>query len=130
MDAASLREGMLVEVRPGEKFPVDGIVERGETEADESLLTGESRPAYKSFGAGVIGGSQNLLGTVAVRVSRTGRETVISGIIRAVEDAQASRPRIQGLADRVVGGGVPVIIVLAAIPRQVMLFPATRFIRP
>jgi Cu2+-exporting ATPase len=113
VDAASLKEGMLVEVRPGEKFPVDGIVERGETEADESLLTGESRPVYKSIGASVIGGSQNLLGAVAVRVSRTGGETVVSGIIRAVEEAQASRPRIQGIADRVVGFFVPLILVLA-----------------
>ena len=110
----TLRVGDMVEVVPGEKFPVDGTVERGESEADESLLTGESLPVFKGRGAHVTGGSQNLYGSVVVRASRVGRDTVLSGIIRAVEDAQAAKPRIQGMADRVVGVFVPIVLVLAA----------------
>ncbi len=110
----SLKVGDMVEVVPGEKFPVDGVVERGESEADESLLTGESLPVFKGRGAHVTGGSQNLYGSVVVRADRVGRDTVLSGIIRAVEDAQAAKPRIQGMADRVVGVFVPIVLVLAA----------------
>ncbi|MCK4911726.1 MAG: copper-translocating P-type ATPase, partial [Thermodesulfovibrionales bacterium] len=123
----SLKPGVLVEVRPGEKFPVDGVVESGETEADEALLTGEPMPVYKGLGAEVVGGSQNLYGSVLVRASLTGRDTLLSGIIRAVEDAQASKPRIQGLADRVVGVFVPVILVLAAVTTSYYLASGTPF---
>ena len=123
----SLKPGVLVEVRPGEKFPVDGVVESGETEADEALLTGEPMPVYKGPGAEVVGGSQNLYGACLVRASLTGRDTLLSGIIRAVEDAQASKPRIQGLADRVVGIFVPVILVLAAVTTAAYLASGTSF---
>ncbi len=123
----SLRPGVLVEVRPGEKFPVDGVVESGETEADEALLTGEAMPVYKGTGAKVVGGSQNLYGSVIVRAMHTGRDTLLSGIIRAVEDAQASKPAIQGLADRVVGVFVPVILVLAAVTTAAWLASGASF---
>ena len=123
----SLKPGVLVEVLPGEKFPVDGMVERGETEADESLLTGEAMPVYKGTGAEVVGGSQNLYGSVVVRAINTGRDTMLSGIIRAVEDAQLSKPRIQGLADRVAGVFVPVILVLALLTISYYLASGTPF---
>jgi heavy metal translocating P-type ATPase len=109
-----LRPGDLVEVVAAERLPADGLVERGESEVDESLVTGESRPVPKGPGAAVIGGSLNLHGTFAFRVTRAGKETVLAGIARAVEEAQAQKPRLQALADRVVGIFVPAILLLAA----------------
>ncbi len=111
--ASALEKGDLVEVKPGEKIPLDGTVIEGESEVDESLLTGESMPILKASGAGVIGGSMNLYGTLIFEVKRTGKDTVLAGIIRAVEDAQARKPKIQALADRVVGIFVPAILVIA-----------------
>jgi Cu2+-exporting ATPase len=110
---STLSPGVMVEVGPGGKFPVDGTVEHGESEADESMLTGESKPVRKSRGDPVIGGSLNLYGSLIVRATRTGKDTLLSGIISAIEEAQARKPRIQGLADRVVGVFVPTIILVA-----------------
>lgn len=107
---AALKKGDLVKVMPGERVPSDGRVVYGESEADESILTGESRPARKTSGSEVIGGSVNLFGTFIFEVTRTGKETILAGIIRAVEDAQAGKPRIQILADRIVGYFVPAIL--------------------
>ncbi len=111
---ASLAPGDRVEIRPGERIPVDGEVEEGESDADEALLTGESRLVAKAPGAQVIGGSVNLHGALVVRVTRTGKDTVLAGIARAVEEAQAAKPRVQALADRAVGVFVPAVLVLAA----------------
>lgn len=111
----SLSKGDRVEVKPGEKIPLDGAVIAGESESDESLLTGESRPVPKAPGAEVIGGSMNLYGTLTIAVTRTWKDTVLAGIIRAVEDAQAHKPRIQALADRVVGIFVPAILLIALV---------------
>ena len=108
-----LRPGDLVEVVAAERLPADGLVERGESEVDESLVTGESRPVPKGPGAAVIGGSLNLHGTFGFRVTRAGKETVLAGIARAVEEAQAQKPRLQAFADRVVGIFVPAILLLA-----------------
>jgi len=109
----SLSKGDLVEVKPGEKIPLDGTVIAGESESDESLLTGESRPIPKTPGTEVMGGSMNLYGTLTIEVTRTAKDTVLAGIIRAVEDAQTHKPRIQALADRVVGIFVPAILLIA-----------------
>ena len=111
----SLSKGDLVEVKPGEKIPLDGTVIAGESESDESLLTGESRPIAKTPGTEVIGASMNLYGTLTIEVTRTAKDTVLAGIIRAVEDAQAHKPRIQALADRVVGIFVPAILLIALV---------------
>jgi Cu2+-exporting ATPase len=110
---ASLKKGDLVKILPGERIPSDGLVVDGQSEADESILTGESKPVMKTAGEGVIGGTVNLFGSLIVEVTRTGKDTVLSGIIRAVEDAQARKPRIQILADRIVGYFVPVILLIA-----------------
>lgn len=109
---SSLRPGDLVEVKPGERIPSDGCVVEGRSEIDESLLTGESKPVGKIPGAEVTGGSTNLYGSLVFEVTRTGKDTVLSGIIRAVEDAQSARLRIQSVADRVVGVFVPAILIL------------------
>ncbi|HEX9053066.1 MAG TPA: heavy metal translocating P-type ATPase [Anaeromyxobacter sp.] len=109
-----LAVGDLVEVHPGERVPLDGAVVEGASEVDESLVTGEARRVAKAPGAPVIGGTVNLHGALAVRVTRVGKDTVLAGIVRAVEEAQAAKPRIQAVADRVVGVFVPAMLVLAA----------------
>jgi len=112
---SELRAGDRIEVLPGERIAVDGLVVEGSSEVDESLVTGESRPVAKEPGAPVIGGTVNLHGSLVFLVTRTGADTVLAGIIRAVEEAQAERPRIQALADRVVGYFVPAILALAVL---------------
>ncbi len=110
-----VRAGDLIRVVPGERIPLDGRVLTGESEADEALVTGESTPVWKGPGDPVIGGAINLHGSLLVEVTRVGRETVLAGIIRAVEEAQDQKPRLQALADRAVGVFVPGVLVLAAL---------------
>jgi Cu2+-exporting ATPase len=112
---AELRSGDLVEVVPGERVPADGRVREGRSEVDESLVTGESVPVAKEPGSPAIGGTVNLHGAFVLEVTRTGAATVLAGIVRAVEEAQAARPRIQAVADRLVGVFVPAILVLAVL---------------
>ncbi|HEX8042710.1 HAD-IC family P-type ATPase, partial [Candidatus Deferrimicrobium sp.] len=111
---ASLSAEDHVEVVPGERMPVDGVVVEGASEADESLLSGESAPAPKAAGDTVIAGSLNGTGRLLVRVARTGADTVLSRIVQAVEEAQARKAPIQTVADRVVRVFVPSILVVAA----------------
>ncbi len=109
----SLRPGDLLEVVPGEKIPVDGVVVSGVSETDEAMLTGESRPAQKAEGAQVFCGTLNLHGSFVFRVAKTGKDTVLAKIVQAVEDAQARRAPIQSVADRVVGWFVPAVLGIA-----------------
>jgi len=109
-----LRPGDRIEIVPGERIPLDGTVVDGASEVDESLVTGESRPVAKQAGAAVIGGTVNQHGALVVEVMRVGKDTVLAGIVRAVEDAQAQKPRIQAVADRVVGIFVPAMLLLSA----------------
>ena len=110
---SSLRPGDMLEVVPGEKIPADGIVVTGLSEADESMLTGESRPSPKTGGAQIFGGTLNLYGSFVFRVTKTGKDTVLAQIIRAVEDAQARRAPIQAVANRVIGSFVPAVLLIA-----------------
>jgi len=105
--------GDIVLVRPGEKAPVDGTVLSGESAVDESMLTGESLPVTKQTGDAVIGATVNGTGVLRIEATRVGRDTVLSGIIRLVEQAQGSKAPVQRLADQISGVFVPVIIVLA-----------------
>ncbi|MFC7137705.1 heavy metal translocating P-type ATPase [Halobaculum litoreum] len=98
-----LSEGDLVLVRPGSNVPADGVVETGASDVDEAMVTGESRPVEKTPGDEVIGGTTNRSGSLRVRVTATGDETTLSGIMRLVEDAQRSKSRTQVLADRAAG---------------------------
>ena len=102
-------------VLPGERFAADGVVLEGQTQVDEAMLTGEPLPVSKSVGARVTGGSINGEGRVLVTVSATGTTTVLSNIIRLVEDAQAAKAPIQRLVDQVSAVFVPVVLVLAMI---------------
>ncbi|MDQ1554230.1 MAG: P-type Cu2+ transporter, partial [Microbacteriaceae bacterium] len=97
---STLAPGDLVLVRPGAAVPVDGEVVDGESEVDEALLTGESTPVGKTVGAQVIAGSINGAGALTVRVTKTGGDTALAGIMKLVADAQASKSGAQVLADR------------------------------
>ena len=95
-----LEAGDNVLVKPGEKFPADGIVLTGETSVNESMLTGESKPITKKEGMQVIGGSANEEGSVTVEVKKTGKDSFLSGVIKLVQEAQESKSKTQDLASR------------------------------
>lgn len=105
--------GETVVIKPGDKIPLDGVVESGSTGADESMLTGESLPVEKTAGSQVIGGSINLSGAVYVKVTKTGKDTALAKIIKFVEDAQNKKAPISKTADRVAGVFVPVVMAIA-----------------
>ena len=105
--------GEIVLVKPGEKIPVDGTVTEGGSAVDESMITGESIPVEKSKGSGVIGGTINKHGVIRFEATKVGGDTVLSQIVRLVEDAQGSKADIQRFADKVSGIFVPVVICLA-----------------
>ena len=110
---ADLRLGDEVVVRPGEKVPADGTIVDGASSVDESMLTGEPLPVAKKAGDGVVGATLNRNGAFRFRVERLGEDTVLSRIIRLVEQAQGSKAPIQRLADRVSAVFVPVVISIA-----------------
>ena len=105
--------GDLVQVRPGEKIPTDGVVSEGSSWVEESMLTGEPSPIAKASGDTVIGASMNRSGSFSFRVSRVGADTVLAQIVELVRQAQSSRTQVQRLADQVVGWFVPVVIAIA-----------------
>ena len=97
---SELRKGDLVLVRPGESIPVDGILRKGKSDINESMITGESRPVKKTEGDEVIAGTINGEGSLRIEVTGIGDDTKLSGIMRLVADAQTSKSRAQHLADR------------------------------
>jgi Cu+-exporting ATPase len=109
---AELKIGDVVVVRPGEKIPLDGYVVEGESEVDESMLTGESLLVEKKVGDYVFGAVLNEDGILKVRVAQTGEGTALAQIIRTVEEAQNSKPPIQKLVDRVARIFVPIVLFL------------------
>ncbi|MEW5874105.1 MAG: heavy metal translocating P-type ATPase [Candidatus Zixiibacteriota bacterium] len=113
IDAAELRVGDEVQLRPGERVPADGVVILGRSAVDESMITGESLPVEKSVGARVATGTLNQKGTITVRIDRVGADTTLSQIARLVADAQASKPEIQKLVDRIAAVFVPIVILIA-----------------
>jgi P-type Cu+ transporter len=121
VDAAELIVGDVIIVRPGERIAVDGVVVAGRSAVDESLVTGESLPVEKATGDAVIGGTINGGGTLRYEATRVGRDTALAQIIRLVRDAQASKPPIQRLADRIAGIFVPIVVVIAAVALVVWL---------
>lgn len=105
--------GDRIQVRPGERVPVDGVVEEGQSYVDESMISGEPVPVAKQKEAELVGGTINKNGSLTFRATRVGADTVLAQIIRMVESAQADKPPIQALADKIAGIFVPVVIVLA-----------------
>ncbi|WP_439939265.1 heavy metal translocating P-type ATPase [Nocardia sp. N13] len=107
--------GDLLRVRPGEKVPVDGLVEDGRSAVDESLVTGESMPVTKDVGDNAIGGTLNSTGALLVRANAVGRDTMLARIVNMVAEAQRSRAPIQRTADRVSAVFVPTVIGVAVL---------------
>ena len=112
---AEVSVGDLLWVRPGEKVPVDGLVVKGQSSVDESMLTGESMPVEKKAGERAIGGTVNGTGAFVIRAERVGNDTVLSQIVQMVAQAQRSRAPIQRLADQVSAYFVPVVLAIAAL---------------
>jgi Cu+-exporting ATPase len=108
-----LREGDVVLVRPGETIPADGVIMEGTSYVDESMLTGEPVPVARGPGDRVVGATLNRNGAFHFRVARVGQDTVLSQIIRLVQEAQGSKAPIQRIADRISAVFVPVVISLA-----------------
>lgn len=104
--------GDVVVLRPGDKIPADGFVIRGQSYIDESMVTGEAMPILKGAGSNLMAGTVNGAGKLDLRVTRAGRDTQLSQIVRLVQEAQTSRAPIQRVADLVAGYFVPTIIVL------------------
>ena len=112
---ADVLVGDRLVVKPGERFPVDGTLLEGQTQVDESMLTGEPLPVHKDAGAKLTGGSINGEGRVVLQVTAVGVDTVLSHITRLVEDAQAAKAPIQRMVDRVSAVFVPVVLALALV---------------
>ena len=120
--------GDLLRVRPGEKLPVDGRVVEGRSSVDESMITGESLPVDKQPGDAVVGATINRQGLLTIEAGRVGRDTVLSQIIRMVEQAQGSKAPIQRVVDRVAAWFVPAVIVLALLTFVVWLLAGAGFV--
>ena len=120
--------GDVIRVRPGEKMPVDGILVKGHTAVDESMLTGESMPVSKEMGDAIIGASMNKNGSIDYRATKVGKDTTLSQIIKLVEDAQGSKAPIAKLADIITGYFVPIVIGLSVISSIIWLVAGQSFI--
>lgn len=120
---ASVQVGNLLLVRPGEKIPVDGLVEAGQSYVDESMISGESVPVDKQAGAKVFAGTINQKGSFRFRAEKVGSDTLLAQIIRMVQDAQGSKAPVQQTVDRIAGIFVPIVLGIALLTFGVwMLF--------
>ena len=120
------KEDILL-VKPGEKFPVDGIVIKGSGSVDESMLTGESMPVTKNTGDTVTGGSLNQNTALYIRATRVGKDTVLAGIISFVENAQSKKAPVSKLADKVAGIFVPTVMGIALLSAAAWLIAGEDF---
>jgi Cu+-exporting ATPase len=107
--------GDLLFIRPGERLPIDGVIEKGSSSVDQSMLTGESLPVRKGPGDEVVGGTLNKNGSLQVRATKVGQDTMLSRIIKMVQDAQGSKAPIANLADRISFYFVPAVMALAVV---------------
>jgi P-type Cu+ transporter len=114
--------GDIIIVKPGEKMPVDGVVDEGTTSVDESMLTGESIPVEKKAGSSIIGASINKNGTIRYEATKVGKDTALSQIIKLVEEAQGSKAPIAKMADIISGYFVPIVIGIAILTGLVWYF--------
>ncbi|MDD5507682.1 MAG: heavy metal translocating P-type ATPase [Bacteroidales bacterium] len=112
---AEVIPGDTILIRPGERIPVDGMVTEGVSYVDESMITGEPLPVEKREGDTLIGSTLNTTGSFRMRAEKVGAETMLSQIIRLIQEAQGSKPPIQRLADRIAGIFVPVVLAVALI---------------
>ena len=119
--------GTIIVVQPGEKVPIDGTVVDGASTLNTAALTGESLPVSKAAGSNVTGGSVNISGVLYVKVTKTGSDTVLSGIIRFVEEAQSKKAPISKTADKVAGVFVPAVMIIAVTAAAVWLIAGKEF---
>jgi Cu+-exporting ATPase len=112
---ADVRVGDRLRVRPGEKVPVDGVVLKGRTSIDESMVTGEPVPVEKDPGSRVTGGTVNGTGSIVIEARRVGRDTLLAQIVQMVADAQRTRAPVQRLADRIAEWFVPAVVAVAVL---------------
>ncbi|MGI6766507.1 MAG: heavy metal translocating P-type ATPase [Lentihominibacter sp.] len=119
--AEKIVKGDMISVRPGEVFPVDGIIIRGSTTADESSLTGESVPVDKAVGDEVISATVNMTGHIVFEATKVGEDSTLSQIIRLVNEAGSSRAPISRTADEVAGVFVPLVMAVAVLATMVWL---------
>jgi Cu+-exporting ATPase len=115
ISADAIQKGDVLRVRPGEKVPIDGVIVEGQSNIDESMITGEPMPVSKGASDKVVGATVNQTGSFLMRAERIGSETLLAQIVQMVADAQRSRAPIQKLADTVSGYFVPAVISIAAI---------------
>lgn len=113
LPAAQVQRGDIILVRAGEKIPVDGIVEEGDSYVDESMISGEPVAVHKAKDAKVLAGTINQQGSFRFRAEKVGSETMLASIIRMVQEAQGSKAPVQKLVDRIAGIFVPVVIAIA-----------------
>lgn len=123
-----VKHGDFIIVKPGEKIPVDGVLEDGDSYVDEALVTGEPLPVHKEKGDSVVAGTINTTGSFTFKATKVGSETMLSQIIRMVEHAQGSKAPIQALADKISAVFVPVVIGLAFLALLVWLVAGTQFL--
>lgn len=114
--------GDIILVRPGEKVPVDGVIVKGSSAVDESMITGESLPVEKQVNDTVVGGTMNKVGSFEFKATRVGSETTLSQIIRLVEEAQGSKAPIQDFADKISAYFVPAVIGIAILTFVIWYF--------
>ena len=115
VDIDSIESGDELRIKPGEAFPVDGVVRQGQSSVDESMLTGEPLLVEKSMDDRVVSGTLNQFGSLVIQAEQVGRDTALSRIIQRVREAQNSKPQIGKLTDRISAVFVPVVIVLAIV---------------
>ena len=122
---AEVKKGAVLEVRPGERIPVDGELLTGHSYVDESMISGEAVPVYKTIGSSVVAGSVNQQGSFSFRATAVGEQTVLAQIIRLVEQAQAAKLPIQALVDKVTLWFVPAVMLAALVTFVVWLIWGT-----
>ena len=124
---SEVRTGDVVRIKPGERIPVDGEVLSGQSELDESLITGESLPVNKNPGDSVTGGAINGTGLLDVTATKIGKDSTLSKIIRLVENAQAGKAPVQRLVDKISEIFVPVVVAIAAVTFAIWFFNSGEF---
>ena len=107
--------GDNVMIRPGDRIPVDGLVINGDSYIDESMISGEPLPVFKTNGANVFTGTLNKNGNLVITASKTGKNTLLAGIIAMVQEAQSAKPPIQKLADKIASVFVPIVLAISAV---------------
>ncbi len=112
---AMVAPGDKVMVRPGDRIPVDGVVESGDSYIDESMISGEPLPVFKTSGSNVFTGTLNTNGNLVITANKTGKNTLLAGIIAMVQEAQSGKPPIQKLADKIAAVFVPVVLAISAV---------------